>query len=375
MNYSYADRKQAHRTGGTEARGMEMESAIPNSVRLAALTMGKASPTAAEKGRSVNLAEATRARMEQSFGADLSGIRLYESQTVADAGAQAVARGNEIAFAPGKTNFTTRSGQELLGHELSHVVSQQRGEVTGSGFLNNHALEARADREGAMAAAGEQINSGAFAPLSTASAASAAGPMQAKKDKDKQESHDIEHIYDDHLSTFQEKYSNIWSENAKYQRYVNQINLNKKKKNKRRKLIEKGKNLAAGELSDSDVAPWWLQALKMPYKLLRYGLQPILSPIGRKIKNRLTKKSRDETAERAKADTAMANDFDSEDEDAKIDAMSDGLLRSKTLKPEHDVEAPEEMKLRRTNSFIPELPRNPLQKKKRRGFKLFGKWL
>ena len=39
MNYSYADRKQAHRTGGTEARGMEMESAIPNSVRLAALTM------------------------------------------------------------------------------------------------------------------------------------------------------------------------------------------------------------------------------------------------------------------------------------------------------------------------------------------------
>ena len=53
------------------------------------------------------------------------------------------------------------------------TLSQQRGEVTGSGFLNDYALEAR----------GESVYGGATAPLSAASAAPAAGPMQAKRNK------------------------------------------------------------------------------------------------------------------------------------------------------------------------------------------------
>lgn len=128
-----------------------------------------------------------RAKMEAAFGADLSGVELYESQTVADAGAQAMTMGNKIGFAPGKLDFASSEGQTLLGHELSHVVSQARGEVTGSGFLNDHALEARADREGAMAAAGESVYSGPVTPISTTSSAlSAAGPMQAKKESAKE---------------------------------------------------------------------------------------------------------------------------------------------------------------------------------------------
>ena len=117
--------------------------------------------------------------MEASFGADLSAVKLYESQAVADAGAEAVAQGSRIAFAPGRLDFASASGQALLGHELSHVVSQARGEVSGSGFLRDAALETRADREGAMAAAGEQVYIGPVtAALSSASAAPAAGPMQ-----------------------------------------------------------------------------------------------------------------------------------------------------------------------------------------------------
>jgi len=123
--------------------------------------------------------------MEHSFGADLSSVQLYESQTVADAGARAMAMGNRIAFAPGQLDFTSSAGQSLLGHELSHVVSQARGEVTGGGFLNDSALEARADREGAMAAAGESVYTGPVTPLSASSVSEAAGPMQAKKFKDK----------------------------------------------------------------------------------------------------------------------------------------------------------------------------------------------
>jgi len=147
---------------------------------LQALQAG-AAPSREQLGSEVDLPGAIREKMENSFGADLSSVRLYESQTVADAGAQAITMGNRVAFAPGQLDFTSTAGQSLLGHELSHVVSQARGEVSGGGFLQDSALEARADREGAMAAAGENVYAGPAAPLSASSAAGAAGPMQAKK--------------------------------------------------------------------------------------------------------------------------------------------------------------------------------------------------
>ncbi|MBR1497086.1 MAG: DUF4157 domain-containing protein, partial [Oscillospiraceae bacterium] len=112
MSYTYAQRKRA---AGAKS-GAIMESAAP---RMEALQSGAVKPSAAEMGRRVDLPEAMRARMEASFGADLSGVRLYESQTVADAGANAVAQGNNIAFAPGKLDFSSFGGQALLGHELS----------------------------------------------------------------------------------------------------------------------------------------------------------------------------------------------------------------------------------------------------------------
>ena len=149
-----------------------------------ALRSGAVQPTAEQMGHRVDLPEAMRAKMENAFGADLGAVRLYESQAVADAGAEAVAQGTNISFAPGMLDFSSFGGQSLLGHELSHVVSQARGEVRGSGFLSDPALEARADREGAMAAAGQTV-AVPTASLSPASAASAAGPMQASKDEDK----------------------------------------------------------------------------------------------------------------------------------------------------------------------------------------------
>ena len=148
-----------------------------------ALRAGTAQPTADMLGHKVDLPGQMQAKMESAFGADLSGVQLYESQAVADAGAQAITQGNRIAFAPGQLDFASMQGQALLGHELSHVVSQARGEVSGGGFLSDHALEARADREGFLAAQGESVSGGVAAPLSSVSAAGAAGPMQAKKPK------------------------------------------------------------------------------------------------------------------------------------------------------------------------------------------------
>ena len=49
--------------------------------------------------------------------------------------------------------------------------------------MNDSALEARADREGARAARGESVTSGFGGASAALSNASAAGPMQAKSGK------------------------------------------------------------------------------------------------------------------------------------------------------------------------------------------------
>ena len=178
MSYTYEQRKRPQ----AQQRQATKPAAAPGP-SMDALRSGLAAPTSAQMGHRVDLPEAMRMKMENAFGADLSAVKLYESQTVADAGAEAVTRGSDIAFAPGALDFTSHGGQALLGHELSHVVSQARGEVTGGGFLNSQTLEARADREGALAASGQQIYSAPMVTgaLSAATAASAAGPMQASK--------------------------------------------------------------------------------------------------------------------------------------------------------------------------------------------------
>ena len=176
MSYSYAQlKKQANKKADEEPlSGVEKEPFLPNSAQFE------------NPGHRVDMPEVMREKMEGAFGMDLSAVKLYENRAVGDAGAEAVAQGNKIAFAPGKLDFSSTLGQALLGHEISHVASQARGEVKGSGFLNDSALEARADREGMMAAHGESVSAGyggASAPLSNASAASAAGPMQARSGK------------------------------------------------------------------------------------------------------------------------------------------------------------------------------------------------
>ena len=177
MSYTYKNRKRTDESIPESTAG-----AARSSMEL--LRSGAVQPTQEQMGHRVDLPDVMREKMENAFGADLSAVKLYESQAVADAGANAIAQGSNIAFAPGMLDFNSFGGQSLLGHEISHVVSQARGEVNGRGFLNDHALESRADREGAMAAAGQQIAAPTSA-MSGVSAAGAAGPMQASDKEDK----------------------------------------------------------------------------------------------------------------------------------------------------------------------------------------------
>jgi hypothetical protein len=99
-------------------------------------------------------------RMESVFNADLSDVKIYPNSAKAVAiGAQAYTRGTDIHIAPGHYDPYSRSGLELLGHELAHVVQQKNGKVTPTGRMadgtlvnNNAGFEGEAERMGKIAA-------------------------------------------------------------------------------------------------------------------------------------------------------------------------------------------------------------------------------
>ena len=135
MSYTYAHRnKRENERRCAEPFSSGKVSSLPNSA------------IAEDLGHQVDMPVVMREKMEGAFGMDLSGVKLYENKAVGKAGAEAVAQGSKIAFAPGKLDFSSIRGQALLGHEISHVASQARGEVKGSGLVNDSALESRADR-------------------------------------------------------------------------------------------------------------------------------------------------------------------------------------------------------------------------------------
>lgn len=104
--------------------------------------------------------DGVRRKMEAFFKADFSGVRIYQGSAAQSIGAHAFTMGSDIHFAPGQYSPDTPRGQQLLGHELAHVLQQRQGRVRapqgrGQGTLvvNDLALEAEADRLGARAAA------------------------------------------------------------------------------------------------------------------------------------------------------------------------------------------------------------------------------
>lgn len=107
------------------------------------------------------LPEEVRARMEAALGMDFSAVRIHVGRQAASVGALAFTKGTDIFFAPGQYQPWSRPGQELLGHELAHVVQQARGrvgmtgEISGMGINQDPALEREADALGARAARGE----------------------------------------------------------------------------------------------------------------------------------------------------------------------------------------------------------------------------
>lgn len=134
-------------------------------------------------GPGAPIASPFREKMERAFGADFSAVRIHEGPQAAAMGAVAYTRGDDIHFQPGAYDVASRSGQELLGHELTHVVQQRSGRVVAQGkdspINADPALEAEADEMGARAARGEPTG----LPAPAAGPATSA-PIQRYVDKE-----------------------------------------------------------------------------------------------------------------------------------------------------------------------------------------------
>jgi hypothetical protein len=109
------------------------------------------------RGGGWTLPREVQSKMEAAFGTDFSDVRVHVGGEASAIGAIAFTWGSNIHFAPGYYNPHTPHGQELLGHELTHVMQQRAGRVSnpfggGVAVVQDHSLEAEADRMGRMAA-------------------------------------------------------------------------------------------------------------------------------------------------------------------------------------------------------------------------------
>lgn len=110
-----------------------------------------------QKAGGLPLPTDVRSKMETAFSADFSDVRVHIGHEATSLGAIAYTWGTNIHFAPGQYNPHTIQGQKLLGHELWHVLQQKAGRVRnpfggGVAVVQDHALEAEADRMGIKAA-------------------------------------------------------------------------------------------------------------------------------------------------------------------------------------------------------------------------------
>ncbi|HYF32563.1 MAG TPA: DUF4157 domain-containing protein [Chitinophagaceae bacterium] len=80
------------------------------------------------KGGGQSLPEETRSKMEGSFGADFSQVKVHTNSTAVqlskDLNAHAFTHGNDIYFNEGKYDPSSKDGSRLLAHELTHTIQQ-----------------------------------------------------------------------------------------------------------------------------------------------------------------------------------------------------------------------------------------------------------
>ena len=109
------------------------------------------------RGSGQPLPEPIQKKMESFFNTSFADVRVHVGHEAPSIGALAFTHGTDLYFAPGQYNPQSTQGQQLLGHELTHVVQQRAGRVrnplgAGVAVVQDPALEAEAERMGLRAA-------------------------------------------------------------------------------------------------------------------------------------------------------------------------------------------------------------------------------
>lgn len=106
-----------------------------------------------QRGAGQALDSGVQRQMGDAMGQDFSGVRVHTSGEAHNlnekVGAVAFTTGNDIFFRQGAYSPSSSSGQELLAHELTHVVQQSSGAVPGGEKMTvnapNDSFEQEAD--------------------------------------------------------------------------------------------------------------------------------------------------------------------------------------------------------------------------------------
>lgn len=99
-----------------------------SSMRIGADSQEFEKNLAQARGQGRSLEPKVRAQMESAIGADFSNVKIH-TDTQADRlsrsiQAKAFTTGKDVFFKQGEYNSSSRSGQELIAHELTHTVQQ-----------------------------------------------------------------------------------------------------------------------------------------------------------------------------------------------------------------------------------------------------------
>jgi len=92
-----------------------------------------------QRGGGQALDSSIQTQMGSATGHDFKDVRVHTSPDSDDlnreVGARAFTTGSDIFFREGQYDPHSSSGQELIAHELTHVVQQNSGRVTGGGRM------------------------------------------------------------------------------------------------------------------------------------------------------------------------------------------------------------------------------------------------
>ena len=123
-------------------------------------------PPIASAKQNKHLPSNLQSNMETSLGHDFSNVGIHtNSQKAVQMNARAFTQGEQVHFAPGEFNPNSSKGQDLIGHEFTHVAQQRAGVVKPTKVLqkgivinDNKSLESEADSFGKKAARGEAVS-------------------------------------------------------------------------------------------------------------------------------------------------------------------------------------------------------------------------